>query len=65
MKNKTGNTSPSNMFAYKQDQPLRIEFTKDNYRKDDDMYIFPDCIANVKWRLLNKGGTRSPGDEEF
>lgn len=35
-----------------------------NYKRYD-MYIFPECIAYVKWKLLNKNATRSPDDEKF
>ena len=34
-----------------------------DYGKDGDVYIFPGCIANVSWKLLNKDDTRSPNEK--
>ena len=33
-----------------------------DYGEDSGMYIFPQCIAKVNWKLLSKDDTRSPND---
>ena len=36
-----------------------------DYGKDGVLYIFPECPADVNWKLLNKYDTMSPNDEKF
>ena len=36
-----------------------------DYGKDGGMYIFPECVTNANWKLLNKDDKRSPNDEKF
>ena len=36
-----------------------------DYGKDGGMYIFPGCIANVNWKLLNTDDIGSLNDETF
>jgi hypothetical protein len=37
----------------------------DHNEKDGNMYILPECIANIKSEWQNKDDTKSPNDEKF